>query len=62
MRGKVEQKMGEIIYRNIFKCECGNHQSFTSLEKIDIDSTWVTNCNYCLKRKTLVFVTSEVQI
>ena len=48
-------------FRNIFKCECGNHESFTSLEKATAESILDSNCGFCQKRTIMEFVKSEVQ-
>jgi len=46
-------------FRNIYKCECGNHEFFNGLEKSKIGSTFETVCGYCMKRKILQFVKSR---
>jgi len=47
-------------YKNIFKCECGNHQGFSALQKAHFDETLLTNCDFCGKISDMQFVKSKV--
>ena len=48
--------MTEMSFRNIFKCDCGNCESFSSMEKSTKESTIDTTCSYCMKRKIMKFI------
>jgi len=45
-----------MSFRNIFKCDCGNHEFFSSMERSTKESTFNTTCSYCMKRKTMKFI------
>jgi len=45
-----------MSFSNIFECDCGNCEFFSSMERSPKESTYDTICSYCRKRKTMKFV------
>ena len=46
-------------YKNVYACECENHEYFTANEKSKPQSTFYTNCTYCGKISNLKFVKTD---
>lgn len=53
---------GNTKFRIVFKCECGNHMSFSGIEKIPNSSRYKINYDYCGKIQNMKFVYSRMVV